>query len=86
MITDTTPAWGRIDTVTISADEYNDIVRAAAQLDMILVVMANTNTVPDCMVKYAARERGIRKEENNGNRETVLLDEAQRELHDQRHD
>lgn len=38
LITDTTPAEYRPDTVTISAEEYADLVRAAAQLDAILIL------------------------------------------------
>lgn len=85
MLNDTTPGT-RPDTVIISADEYSDLVRAAAQLDMLVTLMVNTNTAPACLIRAMANERGIRKEENNGNRQTVLLDEAQGELHDQRHD
>lgn len=42
VITDTTPAEYRPDTVTISAEEYADLVRAAAQLDAILILSSGS--------------------------------------------
>lgn len=41
MIEDTTP---RPDTVTISADEYADLVRAAAMLDAIVIMAGGKNS------------------------------------------
>lgn len=58
MLNDTTPGI-RPDTVTISADEYADLVRAAAQLDTILLLMRNKKEGPDCLVRFYADERKI---------------------------
>lgn len=55
MIEDTTP---RPDTVTISADEYADLVRAAAMLDAI-VIMAGGKTSKNPLYVNIANERNI---------------------------
>lgn len=61
MITDTTPAEYRPDTVTISAEEYADLVRAAAQLDVILLLTSN-NKSP--LYSAIAKERNIARTED----------------------
>lgn len=55
MIEDTTP---RPDTVTISAGEYADLVRAAAMLDAI-VIMAGGKTSKNPLYANIANERNI---------------------------
>lgn len=60
MITDTTPAEYRLDTVTISSEEYADLVRAAAQLDVILLLTSN-NKSP--LYAAIAKERNIARTE-----------------------
>jgi len=84
MLNETYPGV-RHDAVTICADEYRDLIRAQAHLDTMLVLM-NEGRVPDCLIKAYSREQGIAKEANHGNGKAVLLDEAERKLHDQRHD
>lgn len=47
----------RPDTVTISADEYADLIRAAAQLDMILLLNNKSGTNP--LFAAICKERNI---------------------------
>ena len=56
LITDTTPAEYRPDTVTISAEEYADLVRAAAQLDAILILSGSSKNP---LYAAIARERNL---------------------------
>lgn len=72
--------------ITISGDEYSDLIRAAAQLDAIIVTILHSRHVPTTLIEAVARERNINMEVDHGNREKVLLDEAERELHDVGHD
>lgn len=50
----------KADVVTISIDEYADLIRAAAQLDVILTMGAYT---PDALCRAIARERNIERSE-----------------------
>ena len=55
MITDTTP---RPDTVTVSVDEYADLVRSAALLDF-LVIAAVSSGAKNPLYRFIAHERNI---------------------------
>lgn len=50
----------KVDVVTISTDEYAGLIRAAAQLDVILTMGAYT---PDALCMAIARERNIERSE-----------------------
>lgn len=50
----------RPDTVTISAEEYADLVRAAAQLDAILIMTGGSKNP---LFVAVARERNIERSE-----------------------
>lgn len=70
-------------TVTISADEYFDLVRSQTQLETLLTLYMNDGYLPASLMRAFALERNITEETNDGDREAVLLDEAQGKLHDQ---
>lgn len=56
MLKDSYSATVRPDTVTISVEEYADLIRASAQLDAIL---AMGGYPPDTLCRAIARERNI---------------------------
>lgn len=60
MLNETYPGSFRPDTVTISAEEYADLVRAAAQLDTILILAGNGKNP---LYAAIAKERNIGKTE-----------------------
>lgn len=68
--------------VAISNEEYANMIRAAAQLDNIIIQILSEGYIPRSVILTYAQERNINMEEYHGNRETILLDEAQGELHD----
>ncbi len=75
--------------INISGAEYSALIRAAAQLDMLLTMAVNNGYCDTSLVRSIAKERGItaeRKVEDDGNRKEILLDEAERKLHDVGHD
>ncbi len=72
--------------IYISGDEYSNLIRAAAQLDAIIVTILHGHHIPTTLIEAVARERNINLEVDHGNRKKVLLDEAQGELHDVGHD
>lgn len=63
--------------VAISNEEYANLIRAAAQLDNIIIQILSEGYIPRSVILSYAQERNINMEVDYGNRETVLLDKAQ---------
>ncbi len=47
------------NTITISGDEYYDLVRATTQLDMLLVQHLSNGYVDKHLIEAVAKERGV---------------------------